>query len=334
MKFRRRLPLPRGPRDVMIWMGAFALIMGVVWLGYINGAGTFSAERAELMAKREAYTNALYKARDNRKERQVLDASLQAAVDRTLGSDLDAADSALRSRLNRIGEELRLTELRVMTERSTVRLSPAKAEFNRTGRQKSLRDEPDFIELPATIAGEGSAEQAYRLLQRLEVEPWLKRIESVRMEQFKDGERIRITIKLTTLFLPDRKGKGDLRPSESDLADFERYRAMALANPFRLPIPPKAAVAVAEPPVAPPPVAPLGFPYDQWLLTGLVDGPSGIEAWFRNGVTGEKIQIVPGQRVGEVTFTGSVGDLGEFSEGQQRFRVQIGAAMNARSPVS
>ncbi|MDZ4756369.1 MAG: hypothetical protein SGJ11_17980 [Phycisphaerae bacterium] len=326
---------PRGPREAAVVAVAAIALLTVGGLGYASGAGTFSKERASLISVRKQYLNALARASANAERRDDLDAELQRFADRTLGSDLDASDSGLRSRLNRIGEELKLTDLRVVTQSSTVRLSPAKAEFSRTGSQKKFRDEPDFIELPASIAGEGSPEQALRLLHRLDVEPWLKRIGSVRLDQLKDGERIKVTITLTTLFLPARKGKVELKPSESDVAAFTRYQPLAMINPFRVPPPPAAApptaVAATPPPVPPPPA---GFPYEQWLLTGLVAGPDGTEAWFRNGTTGEKRQLAPGQQLGEATFTGSSGDRGEFSQGDQRFRVPIGSAMTARAPVS
>jgi hypothetical protein len=325
--------LPRGPRDVALWLGCAAAVVVTACAGYVIGAGTFSDARSTLLEMRERRVNALAEDARNRRDRPAQQEKLQSFADRTLGGDLTAVDSALRARLNRIGEELRLSELRVATERSTARQSPARGMFERTGAQKKLRDEQDFVEIPASIAGEGTVEQAFRLLHRLEVEPWLKRIESVRIDQQRDGERVKIAIKLATIFLPDRKGGGDLRPSDEALARFEQYRAIVAANPFRVP-PKEAQQVVAQAPVAPPPQpAPAGFPYEQWLLTGLVEGPGGIEAWLRNGATGERLLLVPGQRVGDAVFHGAQGDAGEFTQDEQRFRVQIGQAMSARAPA-
>lgn len=343
MKRVARKPLvrvPRGPRDALLWTAGAAAIAITVSLGYVVGAGSFSSERASLESDRADAVAALASMREENAKRPQLDRELQSFVDRTFGSDLDAADSALRSRLNRIGEELRLLDLSVKTDRATVRPSPAKAEFQARGSQKALRDEPDFVELPATMSGEGTVDQAMRLVHRVQSEPWLKRLDGVRFEQSKAGERVKVTIKLTTLFLPGKKPKADARPSDAERAAieqaFERFRAMANANPFRVPPPPAptppTAVAVPQPtPPSPPPQ--LGFPYDQWLLTGLVDGPTGIEAWVRNPTTGERRELHVGHVIGEITFTGSNGDIAEFSLGQERFRIQVGLPLSTRTPA-
>ncbi len=342
MRRVRRMPLvrgPRGPRDAMVWTAGAAAIAVTTAFGYLVGGGSFTAERAALESSRSDAVTAIAAMREEGAKRPQLDRELQSFVDRTLGGDLDSVDSALRSRLNRIGEELRLLDLSVKTDRATVRPSPAKAEFQPRGTQKQLRDEPDFVELPATISGEGTVEQAMRLVHRVQNEPWIKRIEGVRFEQSKAGERVKVTVKLATLFLPGKKTKSDVRPTEAERVaieqSFERFRTMANANPFRVPppvkpAPPAPAVAQSAPP-APPPT--LGFPYDQWQLTGIVEGPAGTEAWVRNPVTGERRELTVGQIIGEITFAGSNGDVAEFTLGRDRFRVQVGTPLNARSPV-
>ena len=341
MRRVRRLSLPRGPRgprEVAIWIASSACVAITAIAGYLIGAGAFSAKRAQLAQDFNGANGGLAKVAEQTKLRPGLNRSLQSYVDRTLGSDLDASDGALRSRLNRIGEELRLADLSVKTERAALRLSPAKSQFSAKGSQKVLRDEPDFMELPATISGEGTPEQVMRLVYRIQREPWIKRIEAVRFEQAKAGERLRASVKLTTLFLPGKKAKSDPRLSEEERVAveqaFERYRAMASANPFRVPVPVKvdaqpSAVAQA-PPVQPPQ---LGFPYDQWQLTGLVEGPAGVEAWVRNPTTGERRELQVGQVIGEIAFLGAAGDVAEFSLGQDRFRVALGTALSSRSPL-
>lgn len=340
MKRVRRIPYPRGPREVATWTIASVAVAVTAIAGYILGAGTFSAERGKLLADRDRANAGLTQIAEQSKQRPGLNRALQAFIDRTLGGDLDATDSALRSRLNRIGEELRLVDLSVKTERATLRLSPAKSEFAAKGSQKALRDEPDFMELPALISGEGTAEQVMRLVHRIQSEPWIKRIDSVRFDQSKGGERVRSTVKLTTLFLPNRKPKADPRLGEAERVaveqSFERYRSMANANPFRVPAPakPEPGPAVAQAPQpAQPPAPQLGFPYDQWQLTGLVDGPLGIEAWVRNPTTGERRELQVGHVIGEIAFVGADGDAAEFSLGQQHFRVQLGTPLSARSPL-
>ncbi len=341
MKRLARQPIirvPRGPRDAVAWTVGAAAIAATMGIGYLIGAGSLSAERAALEADREKATAALVGMIEESAKRPLQERQIQGFVDRTLGSDLDSTDSALRSRLNRIGEELRLVDLSVKTDRATVRASPAKSEFQARGSQKAMRDEPDFVELPATMSGEGTIDQVLRLVHRIHAEPWIKRLDGVRLEQAKAGERVRMTLRLTTLFLPGKRSKSDPRPSDADRVaieqNFERFRSLVAANPFRVPVPekPAAPTATAQ---APPPAVPvqLGFPYDQWLLTGLVDGPTGVEAWVRNPATGERRELQVGQVIGEIAFAGAIGDVAEFTLGQERFGVQVGAALNARGPI-
>jgi hypothetical protein len=335
----RRLPYPRGPRDVVVWtVGAGAIAFTSV-VGYVLGAGTFSAERAQLVARLNSANGGIAKVADQTRQRPSLNRAMQGFIDRTLGSDSGSSDGALRSRLNRIGEELRLLDLSVKTQAPVIRFSPAKSAFEAKGSQKTLRDEADFVEVQATISGEGTADQVLRLVHRIEHEPWIKRIDQVRFDQTKGGERLRTTVKLTTLFLPGKKPKSDPRLTEEERValeqSFERYRPIANTNPFRVPVPVKVdagPTAVAQAPVQPPPPQ-LGFPYDQWQLTGLVDGPAGIEAWVRNPVTGERRELQVGQVIGEIAFVGVNGDVAEFSLGQDRFRVQVGTALSARTPM-
>lgn len=190
----------------------------------------------------------------------------------------------------------------------------------------------DFVELQATVSCEGSLEQVLKLVHRIDVEPWIKRMDLVpQIEALKEGERIKATVRLSTLFVPNKKSKSELKASEVDVASFEHYRGIVAANPFRVPQPAAPPTAVATqpgPPPAPPP--PPGFPYEQWHITGLVSGPLGIEAWLRNAATGETKQLSPGQQLGDVVFVGSDGDVAEFSLGAARFKVQVGGDLARR----
>ncbi|MFO0827954.1 MAG: hypothetical protein U0572_07355 [Phycisphaerales bacterium] len=330
MKRTRRIRLPRGPRDSLIWLGGAGLLAGSLLGGFMVGAKRLSSERAQAEEELRTYQRAIEETAKEASARTKLDREIAAVVDRTLGSDQELADSALRSRLNRIGEEIRLMDLRVSTGTATKRATPAKRTLPKP---KDPRDLDDFVELPATVSGEGTIEQALQLVHRIDVEPWIKRIDSVRLEELKQGERIKVTVRLTTLFLPDRKGRGDLKPTEGALASFERLRPIVNANPFRVPQPAKPAtpVAAAQPT---PPAAPSGFPYEQWRLTGVVTGPLGAEAWLKNSATGEQRQLAPGQQIGDVVFVGCDRDLAEFRQGENRFRVQVGGAMNERAPLA
>jgi len=329
VKRTRRLRLPRGPRDTLLWLGAAGVIALAAVSGFAIGSKRLSAERAVKASDLEIYQRAIDATASEKSSRAKIDRELVGFVDRTLGSDPEETDSALRARLNRIGEDTRLSDLRVSTGSPTRRQTPAKRTLPKP---KDLRELDDFWELPATVTGEGTIEQALSLVHRIDIEPWMKRLDAVRLDQLKDGERIKVTVKLTTLWLPTRKGKGDLKPSDSDLATFERLRALVTANPFRVPqlVKPAPPAAVATAPAPPPPT---GFPYEQWKLTAVVAGPLGPEAWLRNAANGEHRELAPGQQLGDAVFVGYERDVAEFKEGESRFRVQVGGAMSERAAV-
>jgi len=330
---------PRGAATaVAVALAVAALGVG----GYRMGSARFSAERAKAARDEGTYRTALLEIRDERSRRGQLDARLQSFADRTLGGTAETCDAQLRSRLNRLGEEVGLRDLRVTTGSATSRPSPAKGEFGRSGRDRALRDEIDFVELDATIAGEGSLEQVLRLVHRVEVEPWIKRIDGVKLDSVRDGERVKLTLRLTTVFLPGLERKVELKVADSELAGFARFSSLVDANPFRVPKPPVAVAQVTPPatPPAPPPgpdpgppeVPVTGFPYDQWLLTGLVSGPTGQEAWLRNASDNRSAILQPGQSMGDLTFLGFTADLAEFAAGEARFRVQVGNSLGTRLP--
>lgn len=321
-------------------LGAAIATVGLAVGGYLAGSGRFSEERAKATRDESTYRAALLEIRDERSRRGALDAGLRSFVDRTLGGTAETCDAQLRSRLNRLGEEVGLRGLRVTTGSTTLRPSPAKAEFSR---DRALRDETDFAELDAELGGEGSLEQVLRLVHRIEVEPWIKRIDSIRLDGLREGERLKLTLRLTTLFLPGLDRKVELKVADSDLEGFARYRGFVDANPFRVPSPPPPVVPAANPPVVPAgetadggpaaaPEPPTGFPFDQWLLTGLVSGPTGQEAWLRHVSDPQSAILVPGQSIGGLTFLGFTADVAEFSAGETRFRVQVGTSLGNRLP--
>ena len=59
--------------------------------------------------------------------------SIQSFVDRTLGADVETVDHHLRSRLNRIAEAVGLDGTTVGTGHASLRRSPARAAFPRSG---------------------------------------------------------------------------------------------------------------------------------------------------------------------------------------------------------
>ncbi|MFN9955702.1 MAG: hypothetical protein ACK55I_21605, partial [bacterium] len=73
---------------------------------------------------------------------------------------------------------------------------------------------------------------------RVGAEPWLKRIESIRLTPQSDGQAVRLSLRLTTPFMPGRSAGKPLVADPSRLQAAERYSALFASNPFRVPPPP------------------------------------------------------------------------------------------------
>ena len=260
--------------------------------------------------------------------------SIDAFTDRTLGGDREAVDHALRTRLNRLGEIIELDDLLVDTLRATRQGTPAARQLDgrgQSGLRKELRDRPDFVEVEAIVSGEGTLEQALRLVHRLEAEPWPKRIDRVHLDPDDNGERVSISVRLATLFVPGATpGAPPPALSRNDPPGFNEYAALAAMNPFRLPPPPPEPEPEPEP--EPPPVKP-EFPYGEWGITGIVDGPDGGEVWLTNRRTGDARRLSVGDRLHEAVLVAAKGDRAEFGIGEERFDVAVGQTLRERIPI-
>jgi len=268
------------------------------------------------------------------RDRSRLDGTVDAYVDRTLGGNLETVDHRLRSRLNRLAERTQLQGLTVGTSSSgKVKESPAKSVFRNNASQRALRDQPDFVELEGWIAGSGSFEQVLRLVDDIENEPWMKRIDQFKIDPRDNGEKFDVTVRLTTLFLPGRAPKLEPTIVESEGGP-ERYAALVQTNPFRVPPPPPPPpVPQPQPMTDPvPPRAP-AFPYEQWLLTGVAQSPAGAEIWLQNQQSKELRRLVVGEALQEAFLVSTNAEAAEFRLGEERFVVSVGKNLGDRSPV-
>ena len=340
---RMRMPLS--------WAFA-ALAAGTLgWTIHSGRLTSFSGfDRAGAQADIARTSDFLRSVREERDRRPELDRRIAAVVDRSLGERTDAVDTALRARLNRIAEETGVRDLMVATGAAVERKSPARQEFTRLALPRSMRDEPDFVELRATISGEGAVDQVLRLVYRITIDPMLKRVEAIKLDPIKDGGRVRVTIRLSTAFVPDHEPASlPGGPTAEALAGFSKYAPLAARNPFRVPVSASAvantvaaaqakqlgseataneatgATAALEPAVLG------GFPYGQWLLTGVVDGPAGAEAYFRNAESGETRVLRINELIAEFAFVGLEADAARIVAGGATYRVRVGDSLEARA---
>jgi hypothetical protein len=340
--------VPPRHRGMAALLGA-ALVAGTLgWLVHSGRVTQLSGfDRAAAATDIARSNDFLAAVKEQRSQRKALDKRLGAVVDRTLGERADAVDNALRARLNRIAEETGVRDLMIATGTAIDRRTPARAELTRLSLPKAERDRPDFVELRATIAGEGAVDQVLRLVHRITVDPVMKRIEAVKFEPSRDGARVRVTMRLATIFVPGREpAQLPPAPTAEAIAGFAKYAPLAARNPFRVPVPgvpagsapttvaaaPAAPVGEAAPaPSAAAPAAPGGFPYGEWLLTGVIDGPAGTEAWFRNAATGERRALRMNETIAEFALVGLDSDAARVAAGGATYRVRVGDSLEART---
>ena len=295
-------------------------------VGWVVGADAIGDSREKAERRIEVYSTFLRSVRAAREGRPALDLELQDSVDRTLGSDLESADSVLRAEIASIAMANGLDPI-VQITGTTVRESPAKREFKRTAAQRAFRDEPDFVEVRASVVSVGELGSIVSFLHALDAAPWLKRIESIRLDPERRKNHLRLSVRLMTIFMPGRI------PSETELDPVarrprSRYAVVVEGNPFGLLTVPVAVIPAAVEPE--PAEVPEGKPGARWRLTGLVDGPDGVEAWLLNVDAQEAVEVRPGEAFDAFVFDEAKGDIATFTTEGETFRVLIGSTLNQR----
>jgi hypothetical protein len=295
---------------LLLVLGALAVAVGLpLQSAYLKPRRALVLGNASLQADIDKY-------RSGEADHRGVLASLRGYADRTLGGDLESVDHELRTRLNRIGEELGLQGLSVGTGRVRPFDSPGRAKFV----DKSLRDETDFVEVEGWISGEAGLDAALQVLHRVESEPWIKRIQEVRFQPRDNGARFALTLRLATLFLPGRGPSAP--PPRAKPVGFEPYQALAARNPFRLP---DANVPPPAPPPAPSPMAELS----RWVLTGVANGPVSAEVWLLNSDSKESRRLSVGEHIEQLVLVGAAGEVADFELSGVRVRVSVGSALSA-----
>jgi hypothetical protein len=294
----------------------------LAWLAWTPIKATYVNRTGKLKADIVSLTNEVNEFRSAAEQHVAVRRQLQEYVDRTLGGDLETVDHRLRTRLNRIGEELGLEGLTVGTGRVRHLESPAKGQFNRRG-QKALRDEVDFVEIEGWISGEGPLDRVLRLIHLVDAEPWLKRVQQVHLQPKDNGARFSVQVRLVTLFLPGRAPQEP--PPPGDPQGFARYAPLAARNPFQVPAPQPAPVPAA-PGLSPDPLG-------AWTLTGVAAERGHAEVWLLNPASGETRRLAVGETFMDVTLLEADGSAAEFQDGAERFRIVIGGRLSERQPA-
>ena len=294
-------------------VGVIAAVV-VGWLLWRAYDGWYRAPRAELVAlraERQADLDKRLKALDDAPR---VEGEIRAWADRSLGGDLETVDHVLRSRLNRLAEIVGVEEASVGTGDASALTTPARSRVPR-----SLRDRVDLVALDGWISATGTWPQVVELIDRVDAEPWTKRIEQVRLTQ-RPADRFGVTLRLSTMFLPGRE------PSAVPEIAYDRSRLDRLADllapvRFDLPAPPsdpepepEATAGAAEP----------AFPWHEWTLSGVAESPAGPEAWLRNTRTGKTRVLIVGDGWRKLVLREVGVDWAEFERDEARLRVPVG----------
>ena len=313
------------------WFGigcGAALLAGL--LGWASGSGRLGEERSSVERAIQTYRNFLLEVRSQRAKREVLDVELADSFDRMLGGELESVDSTLRVLLANLAGASGLKAPSVSIMRSVVVESPAKRTFRRSGSQRAYRDEPDFVEIGASMQAMGGIKEVVGFLYRLDQEPWLKRIGLVRIDPQGSEGSLRLVVQLSTIFVPGQT-PGEPRLEDSPRWPLERYQGLVASNPFAPP-PAPATPEVAKNPPPEPKKPPQIDPRSNWRLTGIVEDPDGVEAWLVNLPSRRTVEIRPGEAFGMFTLETAQGDIATFSVADETFRILVGSTLDRPLP--
>ncbi|MCZ6835152.1 MAG: hypothetical protein O7G85_05195 [Planctomycetota bacterium] len=304
------------------------VILGLVGVALLSWFASTSARRiyfeprAELDETIDRVGARVASYRKGLRDQPRVQEALQSYVDRTLGGDLEAVDHRLRTRLNRLGEQLQLNDVVVGTGRAISRGTPAKRRFTR--REKELRDETDFIELNAWISARGTLQQTLCLVDAIEAEPWIKRLDQIDLDPQDNGASIDIVVRLTTLFLPGRDPElGEA--STYDTTRIDRFARLIELNPFQVPEAPPEVVTTPE--VIPTPTSEL----DSWTITGIAQSTSGYELWLLHEGTNATRVWRPGEQIENVVLVTARDELAIIQDEESQYAILVGQKLNNRS---
>lgn len=285
-------------RKALIYGVGGLLFVWLLWWTYDNNAATPVRElRAELSEKRaelEERTESIRGARGA--ERQI-----KAIAANALGDTPERAVHALRVALNTIAHEGGLAEISVDSRDAGAVRSPA--ERSRSFRDASRRDAPDFHMIEGSLRGTTTLDNAMRVLARVQSQAWPKQVVSASLVPKDDGALVELSISLRTAFLSGYE-VGEPIVIESHPTLLARGAGVAEGRIFSAWTPP----AVAEVPVNPEPTPETTRPrkpaWDDWAITGLVDGRGGVSLLVMNRKSGEQKTLRTGDELLGLVFEG------------------------------
>lgn len=265
---------------------------------------------------------------------------LREVAKNTLGKKTDVVEHKFLAGLTSLGERGGLSGVIASAGQPKGVASPLTASNVKGVPQplkKSLRASPDFEVVHGQLKGKGTLEQSLRTLASLQAQPWVHRVDGFSLRPIGKDDQFELSVSVATMLLSDL-ASDDENPApigEVSPAAEEMWKPIASKNVFREPKPilqPKSDIAVAK---AGEDVKPLPRPpaYEDWRLTGILQGRNGVEAFVINIKSGEKLTLQVGGRVLEAVLTGASGETAIFEISGKRFEVSNGQVLSARRPL-
>ena len=208
-------------------------LLVMIGVGLVVAIVLFWSVEAWILSPRGNLADRIETARERIESRKIdllgvnrQDAATDLIVQRTLGGSQESVDHALRAALSQIAESSGLSDASVSTSAADKVESPGRRDFKGIA-GRALRDELDFVEVPATLRGSGTWEQVTAALHATYNADWLARVEGVRLSGKGDQDLIELTVAIRTLFIPGREANGP--PPKVDIAWPPQ---LTMASPF------------------------------------------------------------------------------------------------------
>jgi hypothetical protein len=301
-------------RSIPLLVG-LAVVLGANYLAYQRWyAAPLAEKRSELQQVEERIRSIRNRTTTMIEERH----DIKPLITRTLGPSAQAAEAALRSRLNTLSRQAGLPGTSVesrVAQRATV--NPASdarlSAYRRADARGRLRSTPEaaFVTMSATLRGEGPTENVLDALALLESQEWLHRVTAVSIEPTarSEGRVANYSFEIQTLFVPDASPEDgpalvDVAPSRRTLVEAIAGRSLFTPPPPPQPIvedkpQPQPKPVVQRPPDPPPPP-----PYERWFVAFLREGSNGQQITIRRTDSGQSQVLAVGERFHDMTFTG------------------------------
>lgn len=348
--------------------GKVLLVGGVAVFGWYGFSTVYWKPREQLLSRIEDSRRSAETLEDQLSSQFKIVDRMKEAGSRTLGSKFDEVSARFRDGLSRIGESEGLSGVTVDHGEPVAVKNPLIAMRGSTvtsNLKVALRGEADFSVVRGSLKGTGTLDSALKVLAVVQSQPWIHRVESVTIRPLADrnaakpadaspageekplgnlGGRVEIRIEAATLFAPSfAKGSvadvsiAQANPESQALRNFivaRRSLARAIAPTPKAPQVPEVVVAAA-PASAQQVPAPQPFaPYEDWKLTGVVTGRQGVEAWFVNVKSGQRLTVVKGAAVLDAVFTDGNDSTAFVEISGKRFEIVIGETLAARRMVA